>query len=177
LPFDDDLTNILCETTAISLTALACCSRSKASQKLVLLFTKQTARLVSFSSVLRFNVKDKDMMPLMLRPVGLSAFVGRSGDDNQAALGGAFRISLSGEPKDSETDARRTSPEGNSTGYRMCLDCALPLKTSGHGQSLECHCIEDEETDHDWLEVGGWEIAFILSLVVACITITFWAWL
>lgn len=61
--------------------------------------------------------------------------------------------------------------------YRICLECALPLRSFEPGKGGECRCLPHEDTQEDWLELGGLEALFILGLVTACVAAIFWFWL
>jgi hypothetical protein len=67
--------------------------------------------------------------------------------------------------------------ERNDSRTRVCLDCALPLHTSAGGKPGDCQCQPLEAFEDEWPAFGAVEIAFIASLVAACIAASFWFWL
>jgi hypothetical protein len=109
------------------------------------------------------------------RLVEFSTVTSRLDTDGPSKFGGDFCIS-SGDDRDGGGPAitRQKSLDSNAVRHRVCLECALPLKTSEHQQGLECGCLQ-EETEDEWLNVGGWEIAFILGLGIACMAVSFWS--
>jgi len=108
-------------------------------------------------------------------PVERSAHMCRAGTGGTSKFGGDFGSSSGGRPESSsQSIANSQSYESNAVRYRICLECALPLKTSELRQGLACHCVQ-EEVEDEWLDIGGWEITFILSLGIACMAVSFWS--
>ena len=115
------------------------------------------------------------MALMTFRPVGPSAFMSRRDFGEQPDFDGAFGISHRGRlGHNSPAIPDQVSSESNAAHYRICLECALPLKTSEQRQAVECRCLLDEDTKDDWLDIGGWEIALILGLAIACMAVSFW---
>jgi hypothetical protein len=108
------------------------------------------------------------------RPVRHRALKCRLGVGDASKCGGDVGIANDDCPK-SEVPAiaDQKLPENNAARYRICLECALPLNISEHRENLECCCVQDEVID-EWLDIGGWEIAFILGLALACMAVSYW---
>jgi hypothetical protein len=102
------------------------------------------------------------------RPAEFSAHMCRPGTDGASKYGSDFGISSG------TAIADQKSSQSNTVQYRICLECTLPLKASEFRQGLECHCAPAEAED-EWLDIGFWEIAFILGLGIACMAVSFWS--
>ena len=98
----------------------------------------------------------------------------RLGTGGAPKFGGDFGTSYSDHAEnDSSVIATRKLLEATAAQYRICLECALPLRSSEHGQGLECRYMP-EDIEDEWLDVGGWEIALLLGLGIACMAVSFW---
>ena len=98
----------------------------------------------------------------------------RLGTGGAPKFGGYFGSSYGDRPESSsQTIADQKSLAANAAQYHICLECALPLRFSEHGQCLKCRCMP-EDIEDEWLDVGGWEIALLLGLGIACMAVSFW---
>jgi hypothetical protein len=63
----------------------------------------------------------------------------------------------------------RDGQTGNAKGMRsrVCLDCAMPLRTAGENQTPECHCYAFEDIEDDQWDFGG-----VGPLAAFCIGLT-----
>ena len=102
-------------------------------------------------------------------PAGRSAFMCRLAPGGRPNTG-----TRSKRMENASTSIAGQAPtERHAAQYRICLECALPLRTSEQGQSLECRCVLAEAED-EWLDLNDWEFALIFALAISFMFAAFW---
>jgi hypothetical protein len=112
-----------------------------------------------------------------LKPEGYAIGLSRPGANALPIFADSFKKNESDDESSStKTRSAGAVEAGDAGGYNICLECALPLRSTDPGRTLQCQCPQYEEVESDWLDVGGYEIAIAICVGLACLIVCLGAW-